>query len=405
MSSNHNNNNSYKIAFVHPDLGIGGAERFVVDSAIALQKQGNLVHVYTSHCDPEHCFEEVKSLTVTVWGDWIPRSVLGKFHLLFAVLRMLWVAFWILFGDEEYDVIFVDQVSYCIPLLKLTGAKILFYCHFPDKLLSKPGSLLKKLYRMPLDYAEEWTTKSADLIVANSQFTCSIVRKHFPSIKRELAVLYPTTFLERKETKHQEGSANKYFLSINRYEKKKNHELAVYAFAKMVLENSETATELVIVGGYDERVEENIRVYGELEEIIKKEKLGDRIKLLKNATDEQKMDLLEKCMCLIYTPPNEHFGIVPLEAMVMGKAVIASNSGGPRETVEDGVTGYLCKEDTAECFAQAMGELVSDTGKAEKMGNAGALRVKTMFGPRVFEKKLAEFVSQLMTTRENKKMK
>ncbi|KAF8124103.1 hypothetical protein EV363DRAFT_1586982 [Boletus edulis] len=37
----------------------------------------------------------------------------------------------------EHDVFFVDQLSTCIPLLRaLTGKCLLFYCHFPDKLLA-----------------------------------------------------------------------------------------------------------------------------------------------------------------------------------------------------------------------------------------------------------------------------
>lgn len=35
-----------KIAFLHPDLGIGGAERLVVDAAVALQQQGHEVSMY-----------------------------------------------------------------------------------------------------------------------------------------------------------------------------------------------------------------------------------------------------------------------------------------------------------------------------------------------------------------------
>ena len=34
-----------RIAFLHPDLGIGGAERLVVDAAVALQQQGHDVTV------------------------------------------------------------------------------------------------------------------------------------------------------------------------------------------------------------------------------------------------------------------------------------------------------------------------------------------------------------------------
>ena len=48
------------IVFLHPDLGIGGAERLVVDAAVGLQKRGNKVVVFTSHCDPNHCFDEAR---------------------------------------------------------------------------------------------------------------------------------------------------------------------------------------------------------------------------------------------------------------------------------------------------------------------------------------------------------
>ncbi|KAF9494127.1 hypothetical protein BDN71DRAFT_1507848 [Pleurotus eryngii] len=49
-----------RIAFLHPDLGIGGAERLVVDAALGLQNLGHCVDVYTSHHDPTHCFEETR---------------------------------------------------------------------------------------------------------------------------------------------------------------------------------------------------------------------------------------------------------------------------------------------------------------------------------------------------------
>ena len=48
------------IIFFHPDLGIGGAERLVVDAAVGLQERGHRVTIFTSHCDPKHCFEEAR---------------------------------------------------------------------------------------------------------------------------------------------------------------------------------------------------------------------------------------------------------------------------------------------------------------------------------------------------------
>lgn len=50
-----------KVLIVHPDLGIGGAERLIVDAAVALKERGNEVIIYTSHHDRNHCFPETKS--------------------------------------------------------------------------------------------------------------------------------------------------------------------------------------------------------------------------------------------------------------------------------------------------------------------------------------------------------
>ena len=48
------------VVFFHPDLGIGGAERLVIDAAVGLQSRGHRVTIFTSHCDPQHCFDEAR---------------------------------------------------------------------------------------------------------------------------------------------------------------------------------------------------------------------------------------------------------------------------------------------------------------------------------------------------------
>lgn len=48
------------VVFFHPDLGIGGAERLVVDAAVGLKNRGHHVVIYTNHCDPTHCFDECR---------------------------------------------------------------------------------------------------------------------------------------------------------------------------------------------------------------------------------------------------------------------------------------------------------------------------------------------------------
>lgn len=52
--------NKKNIVFVHPDLGIGGAERLIIDAAVGLQNLGHNVTMFTSYCDPGHAFEETQ---------------------------------------------------------------------------------------------------------------------------------------------------------------------------------------------------------------------------------------------------------------------------------------------------------------------------------------------------------
>jgi alpha-1,3/alpha-1,6-mannosyltransferase len=75
-------------------------------------------------------------LFLQVFGDFFPRSIMGRFHILFATVRGFYLALVIVLTQPRYDVLFVDQLSSPIPILRLCGSRIIFYCHFPDLALS-----------------------------------------------------------------------------------------------------------------------------------------------------------------------------------------------------------------------------------------------------------------------------
>ena len=115
----------------------------------------------------QNCFFQV----ITA-GDWLPRSILGRCYALCAYIRMIYAALYLVFFSSiQFDMIFCDQISACIPVLKFSGKKILFYCHFPDMLLTQRKSTLKNLYRAPIDWLEEKSTGMADRVLVNSKFT------------------------------------------------------------------------------------------------------------------------------------------------------------------------------------------------------------------------------------------
>ncbi len=85
---------------------------------------------------------------------------------------MIYAAVYLVFFSAlNFDLVFCDQISACIPVLRLSKKKVLFYCHFPDMLLTHRKSALKRLYRLPIDWLEEKTTGMADRILVNSKFT------------------------------------------------------------------------------------------------------------------------------------------------------------------------------------------------------------------------------------------
>ncbi|XP_029959562.1 alpha-1,3/1,6-mannosyltransferase ALG2 [Salarias fasciatus] len=401
-----------RVVFLHPDLGIGGAERLVVDAAVALKSQGCSVQIWTAHYDPTHCFSETldPDLPVVCVGDWLPTSVFGYLHAVCAYLRMIFVALYLVFlSGEEYDVIFCDQVSACIPVLRLSRhkKKVLFYCHFPDQLLTQRKSTLKKIYRAPIDWLEESTTGMADMILVNSQFTAGIFRETFHSLSGvQTDVLYPslnTSTFDQPSADPQglagmlpEGTSS-LFLSLNRYERKKNLGLALEALAALrsrLPPGQRAGIHLVVAGGYDDRVAENVQHYAELKELAEQLRLGDCVTFLRSPSDSQKVALLRGSTAVLYTPSREHFGIVPVEAMYCCCPVIAVNSGGPLESVSDGETGFL-REPTAEAFSEAMERLVGDARLRRDMGQAGRRRVQDKFSLQAFSDQLYGYIVRL----------
>jgi glycosyltransferase involved in cell wall biosynthesis len=68
---------------------------------------------------------------------------------------------------------------------------------------------------------------------------------------------------------------------------------------------------------------------------------------------------------------TEPFGLVAVEAMMRGTAVVASASGGLAEIVRDGKTGFLVPPGDAEALTEALVHLLQDRELAEQMGRAG----------------------------------
>lgn len=386
-----------RVALVHPDLGLGGAERLVIDVALALQSAAHTPTIYTAFRDPARCFADVapgrETVRVRVLRAPLPRAILGRAQALLAALRCCALALYVCLFARP-DAAFVDIVSLPVVVFAAFRVPVIFYCHFPDKTLEEtlrvqPKSTVRRAYRALVDTLEECALRCATAVVCNSRFTQGIYRATYPSL-RVPSVMYPCVHIPdaavQTEGSTQNGgrgnSGRPFFLSLNRFERKKNIPLAIDAFAAAMRmlgkEGRKDAAQLVVAGGFDARLQENVEHFEELVSLINAHGLQDRVLLQRNVSDKERMRLMSDAVAVVYTPQGEHFGIVPLESMASGTPVIAVNSGGPTETVVENVTGRLCAP-TPQDFGQAMASLIRDPELASKLGTAGPQQVQENF--------------------------
>lgn len=440
-----------RVAVTHLECGIGGAEQLMVLASLALQsyKSSNEnieLTLFTSYHDKSHSFSATNDgrIKVKVYGNWIPRTFFGYGTTLFSYIRIIYTSLIMFFfvmmtsfslekTSRYYDVILNDQVSVINPILKLMTRRLIFYCHFPDQLLvRKRDGSLRKMYRYVMDFLEEFGMRYCDYVFVNSIFTRKVYIETFKGLisnanKYPLTlsypeVLYPPVNLEDipSEEECENCFSNSkipqqlnrapnvpFFLSLNRYERKKNIELAIKSFA--ILRDQYKPGEklcLVISGGYDKRVSENIEYFEELlrlansyafnvyigNECIESTDSCFSVVFLRSISDSLRWSLLRKSIGLLYTPENEHFGMVPCEAMSVGTCVIACNSGGPTETIVHGKTGFLC-EPNPENFAIRMNELIKisrDSIESSVWSSSCKERVTALFSQSIFQKRLCE---------------
>ena len=106
--------------------------------------------------------------------------------------------------------------------------------------------------------------------------------------------------------------------------------------------------------------------------------LGGRAVWAGAVPEGERVSLYAGCLGVAFTPWDEDYGYVSLEAMLCSKAVVTcSDSGGPLEFVEDRVNGLVCEPDPA-ALAEAMDLLWERRDLAREYGRAGRQRYRDM---------------------------
>jgi starch synthase len=135
--------------------------------------------------------------------------------------------------------------------------------------------------------------------------------------------------------------------------------------------------QLVLCAGAPDTPELGAEVAGLVEE-LRKTRAGV-IWLSGMLSKREVIQLLSHSTLFACPSVYEPLGIVNLEAMACGTAVVASKVGGIPEVVADGETGLLVPPDDPDALAESITALTRDRDRAKAMGAAGRERAQSQF--------------------------
>ncbi len=104
---------------------------------------------------------------------------------------------------------------------------------------------------------------------------------------------------------------------------------------------------------------------------------------------------------LVNASDPEPFGIVLLEAMAREVAVVAVDRGGPREIIQDGVSGVLARSGEPSALADAIEPLLASTELRARMAAAGQERFLAEFTEEAMCRRFADQMRSLVSAREH----
>lgn len=348
-----------RVLHIIPNLGIGGAERLVVNLLEALDKEKFEVAACSLYPKSGTVFEH------ELEQHRIPIYYCGKHRGL--DLRMI-PRLYRLFGTFKPDVVHTHLSVLRYVLIPMLLCRIPGRFHTVHNIAQKevdtPGKIVHRLAFsfgkvIPVSISQEVARTVQDLYNVQTP----IVYNGIPNERFQITGEVRSVWRKREGIDDSEVT----FLHIGRFSPQKNHLLLIQAFEQAISKHPNL--KLLLVGDGELRPD--------IEKIVKEKSLGHNICFLGLRQDIP--ELLTACDSFILSSDWEGVPMTILEAMAVGRPVIATSVGGVPELVEDEVSGLLVPPGNARALSQAMVQLADDLSLREKMGKQSQKRALERF--------------------------
>lgn len=308
----------------------GGAELVTFEHARAWTKTGHKVTWFTSGFFGAKSEEIIENIKIVRRGNFL------TVHFLFFISYILSPKY------RNFDIV-IDEI-HGIPFftpLYVRVPKIAFIHEVADEIwdymfpfpINKFGKFIEPLYFKLYRKVRFWT---------DAESTIDDLVKH--GIKRKNCIAIncpaqnkPLITLPKKEKEPT-------FIFVSRVVKMKGIEEVTRAFF-YILREVKNAHFWIVGDGEKEYVEE-------LKETMRQYSISPRVKFFGRVTDEKKLELMNRAHILLHASVKEGWGLVIIEAASMGTPSIVYNVSGLRDSVKDGVTGVILKDNSPKEMAR-----------------------------------------------------
>lgn len=275
-------------------------------------------------------------------------------------------------------------------ILRYLKCKKMYICHEPLRefieksseninILARIKRYIFKLIKLPLKKIEVSNARHSDIIIANSQYSKSVIDCTY---KYSSKVVYPG--YDSENFYHQKIKKKNQVISVGSINDYKNQISIINFLAKIsIIYRPEL---LLVCNGYDIEYKDKL--------IKLARKCNVKVTIKYSCDDKTLRKHYNQSKLFLFNPKKEPFGIVVLEAMACGLPVICNKNGGGYTEIIDSRNGILIDAEDINTWAHSIERMLVDNKIREKIGEYNIDYVR-QFSDRVYSENVYKLLKSL----------